>query len=274
MPIHLTATVTKEEVLRGLLSAANGTVETRDEKVIDLSEKRIIDLREQPVEPLDEQTIEPPPPILMPANGAYVRWGKRTLDLVLILIFLPFWGLLYVLIAAALAIAQGRPIHYKSTRVGWRGRELTVLKFRTMNTQADEELAMLLATDPALAREFTETVKLRRDPRVTRLGRWLRWASLDELPQLLNVVKGDMSLVGPRPVLRAEMDELYGLHATAITRFRPGLTGLWQISGRSLLAYSERVALDLRYTQTCSLWTDAYILLRTLPCVLRGDGAY
>lgn len=203
-----------------------------------------------------------------------MRWGKRLLETIIVLIALPLWGLLYTVITIALLAAQGRPIHYRSTRVGLGGREITILKFRTMTLGADDALAALLAVNPALANEFREAVKLRSDPRVTRLGRLLRHASLDELPQLLNVVKGDMSLIGPRPVLWTELTELYGTRATAVMRFRPGLTGLWQVSGRSLLTYEERVALDLRYTQECSFLADIGILLRTLPCVLRGYGAF
>ena len=251
MPVlHLAESATREDIVRSLLSAR------KDRSIED---PRVIDLRDHGV---------------AERVGAYAAWWKRVFDLFLILICLPVWGLLYLFIAVVLLITQGRPIHYRSTRVGKGGRDLVVLKFRTMKLDADSRLAALLAADPELAQEYTETVKLRFDPRVTPVGKILRWSSLDELPQLLNVIKGDMSLVGPRPVLRAEMDEIYGPAAGRIMRFRPGLTGLWQISGRSLLPYSERVALDLRYAKTCSLWTDVSILLKTIPCVLRGKGAF
>jgi exopolysaccharide production protein ExoY len=247
----------RNAILRDLLSEANDGP-SNDDQIVDLYDERIIDLREQAP---------------TAAGGAYNVWGKRLLDTVIVLLGFPFWGLVYAVIAAALFAAQGRPIHYKSTRVGLGGRELTVFKFRTMTTRADFELAALLAVNPALAQEFRDAVKLRSDPRVTRLGKFLRHASLDELPQLLNVIKGNMSLIGPRPVLRTELDELYGVHAGAVMCFRPGLTGLWQVSGRSLLSYEERVALDLRYTQECNLRADMAILLRTVPCILRGYGA-
>jgi lipopolysaccharide/colanic/teichoic acid biosynthesis glycosyltransferase len=249
----------RDAILRDLLSVAKDGTASDQERIIDLREERVIDLQDH---------------ALSSRPGPYIRWGKRFLDTVLVFILLPLWGLLYGVIAIALYAAQGRPIHYRSTRVGLGGRELTIFKFRTMTTTADTELAELLAVRPALAQEFKEAVKLRFDPRVTRLGRLLRHASLDELPQLLNVVRGDMSLIGPRPVLWAELDELYGVHAAAVMRFRPGLTGLWQVSGRSLLSYEERVALDLRYTQVCGPLQDLRILLKTVPCILRGDGAF
>jgi exopolysaccharide production protein ExoY len=280
-PVMPPDALSKDAVLRDLLCGnQNGSAQA--DRVIDLrsdqiepDEHRIVDLGNDGVVQLrDDQTANlHHQPSRLPAN-AYAMWGKRVLDVVLVLLWLPFWGLLYVVIALALFLAQGRPIHYRSTRVGRGGREFRVWKFRTMKLHADSELALLLTTNPALAQEFKDAVKLRLDPRVTRLGRFLRCASLDELPQLLNVICGQMSLVGPRPVLRVEMDELYGVHAAEIMRFRPGLTGLWQVSGRSLTSYEERVALDLRYTQECSLLVDLAIQLKTVPCVLRGYGAF
>jgi lipopolysaccharide/colanic/teichoic acid biosynthesis glycosyltransferase len=272
----LTGAEARNAVLRDLLSrSSQDGAATNPDQIIDLRDRHITDLgAQQDSEVGDEQIIDLRDEVPGLATGAYTRWGKRVLDIVLVVVLLPFWGLLYAVIALALYAAQGRPIHYRSTRVGVGGRELTIFKFRTMTTSADAELGALLAVHPALAQEFRQAVKLRCDPRVTRLGRLLRQASLDELPQLLNVIRGDMSLIGPRPVLWTELDELYGVHAAAVLLFRPGLTGLWQVSGRSLLSYEERVALDLRYTQECGLLADLGILLRTVPCVLRGDGAF
>jgi lipopolysaccharide/colanic/teichoic acid biosynthesis glycosyltransferase len=186
---------------------------------------------------------------------------------------LPAWLLLYAIAAAMILLVEGRPIHHKSVRVGPGGRDIRVIKLRTMRPDADSSLATILAADPALDQEFRETFKLRRDPRITGLGYWLRKFSVDEIPQLVNVLRGDMSLVGPRPVLRSELEEYYGDVGSTVLRVRPGLTGLWQVSGRSLLPYETRVQLDLKYVATCTLVGDFVILLRTIPCVIKGDGA-
>jgi exopolysaccharide production protein ExoY len=276
-PLESVDALSKDAVLRNLLSK-NGLA--HGDRVIDLRsgtihdrENRIVDLRKEVVQPNDHVvTLHRQTPTSV--TSAYTRWGKRVFELILVFLAFPIWGLLYGLIALALLLSQGRPIHYRSTRIGRGGREFKVWKFRTMKLHADSALAVLLTADPLLAQEFKDAFKLRLDPRVTTVGRFLRCASLDELPQLINVIKGDMGLIGPRPVLRVEMDELYGVHAAEIMRFRPGLTGLWQVSGRSLTSYAERVALDLRYTQACSLFADLAILLKTVPCVLRGYGAY
>jgi len=186
----------------------------------------------------------------------------------------PIWIPLYAIAAIIVLIFDGRPIHHRSSRVGAGGREIRILKLRTMQPDAASALAGILAADPALDREFRETFKLQNDPRVTGVGRWLRSWSLDELPQLLNVLKGDMTLVGPRPVLRSELEEYYAEASASVLGVRPGLTGLWQISGRSLLSYETRVRLDTRYVSSCSLGTDIRILIRTLPCLIRRQGAY
>jgi exopolysaccharide production protein ExoY len=208
------------------------------------------------------------------AEGLYRSPGKRVLDVALVVAAAPIWLIVYAIVALLILLLDGRPIHHRSARVGWRGRDFAVLKFRTMRRDAGTELAALLAADPALDREFKLTYKLRSDPRVTPLGRWLRHLSLDELPQLLNVLSGDMSLVGPRPVVRPELEEYYGEFGDRVLSVRPGVTGLWQVSGRSLLSYDDRVALDLEYVRTCSLGTDFRVLLRTIRSVCRGHGAF
>jgi lipopolysaccharide/colanic/teichoic acid biosynthesis glycosyltransferase len=177
---------------------------------------------------------------------------------------------------AALVASDGGPVLYAHRRVGRRGREFGCLKFRSMRTDADRALAALLERDPGARAEWEAARKLRRDPRVTRLGRALRATSLDELPQLLNVLRGEMSLVGPRPVLRDELDGFYA-PAGAVEAYlsvRPGLTGAWQVSGRSDTGYAERVALDAAYARSPSLRTDIAILARTAGTVLRRHGAY
>jgi exopolysaccharide production protein ExoY len=208
-------------------------------------------------------------------SGALYRdLGKRVLDVAIVFLFAPIWIPLYLLIAGLILLLDGPHVHHRSMRVGVEGCELAVLKFRTMRRDAQQLLDDLLLSDPSLAEEFATSVKLRFDPRVTPLGRILRRTSMDELPQLWNVLRGDMSLVGPRPVLQQELDEFYGASAGEVLRFRPGLTGLWQISGRSLLPYDERVALDLAYARRSSLATDLAILVRTVPSVVRGHGAF
>ena len=204
----------------------------------------------------------------------YQRYGKRVFDLLVILLLAPLWILVYLAIMAFILIMDGRPIHYASSRIGRNGDKIPVLKFRTMEVNADTKLAAILAADPALGDEFKAAVKLRDDPRITRSGRWLRRTSLDELPQLINVCWGDMSLVGPRPVLQSELEDFYGEHAAEVISHRPGMTGLWQVSGRSLLSYEERVALDLEYARRCALSEDLVLLAKTIPSVVQARGAY
>ena len=203
------------------------------------------------------------------------RWrkiGKRTFDIAfsgfLLLLLLP------VLLMIALAVrADGGPVFFAHRRVGRGGAEFPCLKFRTMRVDADRVLEAMLRERPALRPEWEATQKLRHDPRVTRVGRLLRITSLDELPQLLNVLRGEMSLVGPRPVLRSELEQFYGPAASAYLSVRPGITGPWQVSGRSDVGYDRRVALDQAYAQNLSLRRDLVILWRTVGAVLRCRGA-
>lgn len=229
-------------------------------------------------EPASQNTGAAPPITLAPSHlqypSLYQRYGKRVLDLLVILLFSPLWVLVYLTIVAFILIADGRPIHYRSTRIGRNGNEIPVLKFRTMEVNADTKLGALLVADPALEDEFNAAVKLRDDPRITGSGRWLRRTSLDELPQLVNVCVGDMSLVGPRPVLQSELEDFYGEHAAEVISHRPGMTGLWQVSGRSLLSYEERVALDVKYARSCALPEDLILLAKTIPSVIKARGAY
>jgi lipopolysaccharide/colanic/teichoic acid biosynthesis glycosyltransferase len=173
-----------------------------------------------------------------------------------------------------LARLRGESAFYVHERIGRGGVSFGCLKFRTMVPDAERRLAELLARDPAARAEWQATRKLKSDPRVTRRGRVLRTTSLDELPQLINVLKGEMSLVGPRPVVQAELETLYGPTAPLYLSVRPGLTGLWQVSGRSDADYDGRVALDAAYVRNPSLFTDIVILLRTVGAVLRRRGAY
>jgi lipopolysaccharide/colanic/teichoic acid biosynthesis glycosyltransferase len=200
--------------------------------------------------------------------------GKRVLDVALVVLMLPIALPLGALIALLVLVTGGRPILYRSPRIGASGDDFSIIKFRTMVRDSDALLTELRRTQPHVDVEFADTIKLRRDPRITRLGALLRRSSLDELPQLLNVLKGEMSLVGPRPVTRHEWDKFYGDQAPFIFRSRPGLTGVWQVSGRSLLPYRQRIKLDLAYANDCRFATDLSILVRTIPTVLRGHGAF
>ena len=175
-------------------------------------------------------------------------------------------------VIAALVKLDGGPVLFGHPRIGRDGQVFRCLKFRSMVTDSEAALSCLLRDDPLAAAEWAETFKLRRDPRITRIGRFLRASSLDELPQLFNILRLEMSLVGPRPIVAAEVPR-YGADIGAYHSIRPGLTGLWQISGRSLTTYDERVRLDIWYAGHWSFWSDIVIILKTVPAVLRSRGA-
>lgn len=168
--------------------------------------------------------------------------------------------------------ADGGPALYRQERIGANGRPFRCMKFRSMVTNADQVLQNLLVTDPVARAEWESKRKLSNDPRVTRIGTFLRTTSLDELPQLINVIRGEMSLVGPRPIVAAEAHH-YGYNFAYYCDTKPGITGLWQVSGRSSTSYEERVKLDVWYVQNWSLWHDGAILLKTIPAVLLRKGA-
>lgn len=173
----------------------------------------------------------------------------------------------------AKVLASGRPVFYGHRRVGQNQKSFLCYKFRTMAPNADQLLKELLARDPAARAEWERDFKLKDDPRVTPIGRWLRKTSLDELPQLWNVLRGDMSLVGPRPVVTAEL-ERYGNQVDYYLQAKPGITGLWQISGRNDITYDSRVYLDAWYVKNWSMFNDIKILFKTLKVVTRKEGAY
>jgi lipopolysaccharide/colanic/teichoic acid biosynthesis glycosyltransferase len=197
--------------------------------------------------------------------------AKRLFDIVgaltLSLLFSPL-----LLVVGLLLVRDRSPIIYSHTRTGRHGKAFGCLKFRTMVPDAERVLRDLLDQDPQLHQEWLRDQKLRNDPRVTAIGRFLRRTSLDELPQLWNVLKGDMSLVGPRPVMREEWQR-YGSRLNTFLAAKPGVTGLWQVMGRSDTHYRRRVALDSFYVRKRSLLLDAYILLMTVKVVLGGRGA-
>lgn len=178
-----------------------------------------------------------------------------------------------ILLVVLVALAKGRSPLFRHERVGRDGKPFDCLKFQTMIPNAEVVLADILAKDPVLKEEWERNHKLRDDPRVTRLGKFLRSTSLDELPQLWNVLKGEMSLVGPRPVTREELLR-YGRNAVIYMMVRPGLTGLWQVSGRSNAEYRRRVAMDVCYVKRQSAVLDLWILAKTVIVVLSRNGAY
>ncbi len=197
--------------------------------------------------------------------------AKRALELLLIAMLAPLWGPLLV----GLMLAVGRAPFYAQDRVGLHGRLFRMWKLRSMRPGAEGQLAVLLS-DPLRRREWIRHGKLARDPRITPLGQWLRRHSLDELPQIWNVIRGDMALVGPRPLLPGEIAREYGAAAARVVSVRPGMTGSWQVSGgmngRNSLSYAERLRLDLAYARGSTLRSDLMILLRTVGAILRGSG--
>jgi len=197
---------------------------------------------------------------------------KRALDIVGAIVLTGVFAPL-ILAIAVLMRREGGAIIYKHRRIGRNGQAFECLKFRTMVPNADQVLRELLERDPAIKAEWVRDHKLRCDPRVTRLGRFLRRTSLDELPQLWNVVRGEMSLVGPRPVVREELLR-YGRNVGTYLSAKPGITGLWQVKGRNDTDYRRRVVLDTYYVRNQNLLLDLYILLKTTRVVLGGSGAY
>jgi Undecaprenyl-phosphate galactose phosphotransferase WbaP len=198
---------------------------------------------------------------------------KRSLDILLVILALPLLFPLILTIAAAVRFSSPGPIFFSHRRIRKHGAFFSMWKFRTMCVNSAEVLESYLATEPDARSEWRETHKLRTDPRITRVGLFLRRTSLDELPQLWNVLHGTMSLVGPRPIVAAEVEK-YGARFGDYCRVKPGITGLWQVSGRSELTYDERVQLDCEYVRTWSLRGDIKILLKTFSSVVNQDGAY
>jgi Undecaprenyl-phosphate galactose phosphotransferase WbaP len=198
---------------------------------------------------------------------------KRVLDVAGAIAFGLLSSPFVIVTAAAIWLSSKGPVLYKQVRVGKGNKAFTTLKFRTMYIDSGERLSEYLRKDPSLKEEWASVHKLKDDPRVTFIGRFLRRFSLDELPQLWNVLVGEMSLVGPRPIVVREIEK-YGSKYAAYERARPGLTGLWQVSGRNNTSYQERVDYDAFYVRNWSLGLDARIIARTLRAVLSGAGAY
>ena len=197
----------------------------------------------------------------------------RAVDFILAVGALVFFAPLFALVAVLVKLEDGGPVMFAQERIGRGGKTFRCLKFRTMAVDAEAQLRDLLARDPAARREWELDHKLRNDPRITRVGAFLRASSLDELPQLWNIVVGEMSVVGPRPIVKAEAAR-YGRHFKRYCAVRPGLTGLWQVSGRNDVSYRERVVMDVAYVRSRCLCLDLKIILRTVPAVLLRRGSY
>lgn len=197
---------------------------------------------------------------------------KRLFDIVGALLIGVACSPVIVFVTLALACGRGKVL-FRHQRVGLNGHNFDCLKFQTMVPNADEVLNHLLATNPLARAEWNRDHKLRNDPRITRIGKFLRRTSLDELPQLWNVLRGDMSLVGPRPIVVAEFEK-YRRYIADYLEVKPGLTGIWQVSGRNLTSYRRRIAMDVFYIRNASLTLDLYILAMTVRVVLLRHGAY
>ncbi len=206
-----------------------------------------------------------------PVQGYRLR--QRVLDMSVATLLLFILAPVFALLTLAVWINDGGPAFYGQTRIGRHGRSFRCWKFRSMVTDSDAVLAKVLALSAEARAEWARDHKLRSDPRITWIGRFLRSSSLDELPQIWNVLRGEMSLVGPRPIVVAEVGR-YGARFHDYCTCRPGITGLWQVSGRNDTSYRRRVAIDAVYARRATLWLDLSILARTIPAVLLRRGSY
>lgn len=199
---------------------------------------------------------------------------KRAFDILFSLSVLIFGFPIFFLIALAIRLTSKGKIIYPHERIGRGGRSFKCYKFRTMHKDAEARLKCLLEQHPEWRKEWEEKQKLKNDPRITPIGKFLRKTSLDELPQFWNVLIGDLSVVGPRPVVKAEIDKFYGIKGNKILSIRPGLTCLWQVSGRSDTSYENRIKLDEAYIENQSLSLDLKLIFKTIPAMIFSRGAY
>lgn len=199
---------------------------------------------------------------------------KRIFDIVFSIIVIMFLFPFFLLIALIIRATSPGPAIYYQNRIGRGGKHFKCYKFRTMLPDADARLDEILASHPDIKREWDTNHKLKNDPRITSIGRFLRQTSLDELPQFWNVLKGDLSVVGPRPVVEEELTKHFGDKANIILTIRPGITGIWQVSGRSDTTYAKRIALDEHYIKTRSLLLDCKIIVITIYTLFSKNGAY
>ena len=199
---------------------------------------------------------------------------KRTIDVIgsLVGMVLLVPATIAIYIARKVLKEDDGPIFYTQLRIGKNGKQFKLYKFRSMCMNADEKLKEYLKSNEEARKEFEENQKLQHDPRITKLGNFLRKTSLDELPQMLNILKGEMSFVGPRPVVKREIEK-YGESKEKLLSVKPGLTGYWQVNGRSNTTYEERMNMELYYVDNCSLWLDIKIFFKTFIAVFKKEGA-
>jgi len=201
--------------------------------------------------------------------------AKRLFDIIFSLLVLILFSPVYLILALLIALSSRGPIFYVQERVGKNYKRFNCIKFRTMVSNADEVLIQMMETSPQFKQEWKSNFKLKKDPRITTIGKFLRITSLDEFPQFWNVLKGDMSVVGPRPLVAEELPK-YGCHINQILTIKPGITGLWQVSGRNDIPYPRRVQIDLYYVKFRNFWLDLWIVLKTIAVVVipTDNGAY
>lgn len=199
---------------------------------------------------------------------------KRLFDFSFSLLVLILGLPLFIMIGIIICCTSRGPVFYVQERIGRGGIPFRCFKFRTMYADADEKLQTILANDPVKQQEWQNYHKLQNDPRITPIGKFLRRTSLDEFPQFWNVLKGDLSVVGPRPVVYEEIVRHYGSKAYKILSIRPGLTGIWQVSGRANTGYAKRILLDEQYVDTRSFAMDIKIIMQTIPTMINAKGAY
>ncbi|MBD2293896.1 sugar transferase [Anabaena sphaerica FACHB-251] len=216
--------------------------------------------------------VKPRGLVFQDLNGEF---AKRLFDIAFSLSVLILFFPIYIILALLIAVSSEGPIFYVQERVGKNYHRFKCIKFRTMVSNADEILVQMMETSPELRQEFASTFKLKQDPRITKIGHFLRITSLDEFPQFWNVLKGDMSVVGPRPLVVEELPK-YGCHIDEILTIRPGITGLWQVSGRNDIPYPRRIQIDLHYVKFRNFWLDLCIILKTINVVIipNNNGAY
>ena len=201
------------------------------------------------------------------------KFLKRFLDLFIIIALAPVWVPVFIICAILTKLTSRGPIFYGHKRVGQNGKVIKCWKFRSMVINSQEILEKLLAENEEMRIQWEKDRKLEHDPRITKFGKILRKTSMDELPQLINILLGEMSLVGPRPVTEPELEK-YGDYKDYVLSVKPGLSGMWQISGRSDTGYEERISYDTYYIQNWSIWLDIWILIKSVWVVLLGKGAY
>ncbi|MBD1922424.1 sugar transferase [Microcoleus sp. FACHB-831] len=212
---------------------------------------------------------------VLPSYSLDGYFVKRLFDVLFSLSVLILFSPLYLLLAILIAISSSGPIFYVQERVGRNHKPFGCIKFRTMFSNADDVLMEMMETSPHLRQEFEDNFKLKEDPRITAIGKFLRVTSLDEFPQFWNVLKGDMSVVGPRPLVPEELPK-YGSHIDKVLTIKPGITGLWQVSGRNDIPYNRRIQMDVYYVNFHNFWLDLWLVVKTIGVVLapKNNGAY